>query len=527
MQAPSMKSIALVIAIISLFGCQQPRSDEGYLGVIKITVTGNEAAVPHFEKGLLLLHSFEYEDAREEFLKAQEADSTMPMAYWGEAMTYNHSLWAEQDYDEARMALARLAGKVDLSSATDLEKDLIQAVGILYRPETPKHERDKAYAEFMRGLYAKYPGNHEVAAFYALSLLGSVAEGRDDVVYGQGAVVASSILEENPKHPGALHYLIHSYDDPDHAQFALDAANEYSKVAPDASHALHMPSHIYVALGMWDEVVKSNEHSYQASVDRMERKKLDNDARGYHSFHWLLYGYLQQGRVDEAREMVLRMEQYAKEKPSKRARVHVVFLKGTYLVETEQWDSPVAAIPVEVADLNIVVRSQHNFLDGMKAYRAGNNGGLGKLIAAVNKDIEFESAVAIEKNSFCMNSTRQEASRMDIEQSRIMEIQLRGLQAWLSRDDGQAEHWLKRAVVLEDSISYDYGPPTIQKPTHELYGDWLLAQGRPEEAMQEFDLALERAPGRILALRGKQKALEASADGNESFAAGVEKTVNN
>jgi hypothetical protein len=366
------------------------------------------------------------------------------------------------------------------------------------------------YAEFMGGLHQKYPENHEVTAFYALALLGSVPEGRDEAVYGKGAVIAGSILEQNPKHPGALHYLIHSYDDPGHAQLALDAANEYSKVAPDASHALHMPSHIYVALGMWDEVVRSNELSYQVSVDRMERKKLDNDARGYHSFHWLLYGYLQQGRTGEAREMVLKMEQFAKEKPSRRARVHMVFLKGTYLVETGQWDDPVADIPVETSGLNIAVRSEYNFLEGMKAYTREDAAGLDGIIAGMDKDIAFESAVAGDAGaSFCMNLTREAVTRTDVEQSRIMAMQLRGLRAMLDGDPAQAETWLRRAVALEDSLSYDYGPPTVQKPTHEMYGEWLLERGRSEEAMRQFEMALERAPGRVLALRGKQRATEA------------------
>ena len=129
----------------------------------------------------------------------------------------------------------------------------------------------------------KYPEHHEVAAFYALSLLGSSKSRKDDDNYEVGAKIAQSIISENPHHPGALHYLIHSYDDPDHATLALDAANRYSKVAPDAEHALHMPSHIFVALGMWDEVINSNIASYEASVVRMKKKELDNDARGYHA----------------------------------------------------------------------------------------------------------------------------------------------------------------------------------------------------------------------------------------------------
>ncbi|MDM9632823.1 hypothetical protein QU605_15195, partial [Robiginitalea sp. M39] len=154
-------------------------------------------------------------------------------------MSHNHSLWHEQDYDEGAEVLKKLDA-IDMDkNATELERDFIAAVEILFQPETEKPERDLAYASFMEGLSKKYPDNHEVAAFYALSLLGSVPDGRDEELYGKGAKIALGILAENPNHPGALHYTIHSYDDPKHAALALEAAHAYAEVAPDASHALH------------------------------------------------------------------------------------------------------------------------------------------------------------------------------------------------------------------------------------------------------------------------------------------------
>ncbi|MDN3724870.1 hypothetical protein QRD02_10785 [Aequorivita sp. SDUM287046] len=329
-----MRLITIFFILSVLLSCKQKEQTVNYLGVVNLTVTGKKSALPHFEKGLLLLHSFEYEDAREAFKNAQKEDTSMAMAYWGEAMTYNHSLWQEQDFEAATAALFQL-NEIDLQKSTQLEQDLIASVQLLYRQKTAKNDRDVAYSEFMEKLYNKYPDNHEVAAFYALSLLGAVPEGRDDFMYGKGAKIAQGILMENANHPGALHYLIHSYDDPNHATLALDAANTYSKVAPDAGHALHMPSHIYVAMGMWDEVISSNIASYEASINRMEQKNLDGNARGYHAFHWLQYGYLQKENYEEAKNMVLKMQGFVSENPSKPARAHLVFLKGTYLNETD------------------------------------------------------------------------------------------------------------------------------------------------------------------------------------------------
>lgn len=509
--------LLLAIALLTLC-CSGPKAEEektaaSRLGEVHLEVTGAVDALPFFEKGLLLLHSFEYDDARAAFRKAQEKDPGFAMAYWGEAMTHNHGLWHRQDYEEARAALERLAPTAEerLEKAnTGLERDFLQAVEILYG-EGEKVERDKAYAAFMEKLYEKYPGNHEVASFYALSLLGAVPVGRDEEAYGKGASIAGGILKENPNHPGALHYLIHSYDDPGHAHLAKKAADSYADVAPDAAHALHMPSHIYVALGMWHEVVASNEASYAASVKRMERKGLDNDARSYHAFHWLLYGYLQQGRVEEARRILDQMVEYTEELPSKSARSYLIRMKGNYLVETETWDGPVADIEVGLDELNLSFQAIAHFLEGMKAYRNKD--------AAKMESLLEEMAFARQQASMSVNSegvpmcgsagSYGQANQLDIDQAYIQELELKGLHAMLKGQPQEAERWFKKATEVEDNASYSYGPPEVVKPSYELYGEWLLEQSRPEDALKQFERALKRGPKRARALSGKLRAAEA------------------
>ena len=492
-----MKRVVFIIAFVWLAGCKENTPRTEVLGMVNLEVTGSAKAVPEFEKGLLLLHSFEYQDAREAFRNARELDPQMPMAYWGEAMTHNHSLWSEQDFEEGVEVLKELEA-IDLQkNATELERDFIEAVRILYKPETEKPERDKAYANYMEELSIKYPDNHEVAAFYALSLLGSVPDGRDDEIYGKGARIALGILAENPNHPGALHYTIHSYDDPRHASLALEAANAYSQVAPDASHALHMPSHIYVAMGMWDRVIASNIDSYQASLNRMERKGLGNDDRGYHAYHWLEYGYLQQDNREEARKMVLDMQRYMNETPSARARTHMVFLKGTYLTETDEWESALADIPVEVSDLNISVRTQYYYLEGMKGYAAKDTIEMDRIIAIMESDIRRESYVQeFSSASLCSNVTRAEAAPSDIVTSRARQQQLMALREDLAGRQDAAEAHLLKSIELQESISYSYGPPSIQKPTRELYADWLAARGRYQESEVQYAMAEKMGPKR-------------------------------
>ena len=498
-----------------LAACRPPSASTDrapQLGTISLTVSGDQAAWPAFERGLLLLHSFEYEDAARAFREAQQQDPNFALAYWGEAMTHNHPLWRQQDRDSARAILARLAPTPAARRAkttSPLEEDLLQSVEILYG-EGSKAERDQAYADNLARLYRKYPESHEVRAFYALALLGSVNDGRDSEMYGQGAVIAQGILAENPNHPGALHYLIHAYDDPGHAAQAVLAADRYAEVAPDASHALHMPSHIYVALGRWADVVSSNEASWQASLSRKQRLDLDGDARGYHAFHWLLYGYLQQGRQADAAALLRDMRQYAHELPSRRTRTHLVLLHSTYLTDTGDWIGPEANVSVQTDDLSLTIRAQHAYVQGRQALVELDLSAAGKIIARLDSLIAADrlriqqAAIAV-----CGRYDRRAPTQTSLNVATVLLHQLRALLADRLGDPQAAEQWLTRAVALEAETSYSYGPPDIVKPSPELYGEWLMAQRRPAEALEQFDAALARAPRRRPTMRGQLAALQA------------------
>lgn len=503
-----------LLLVANWLACQRhtPEETVSQLGEVNFRATGSEAAQPAFHEGLLLLHSFEYDDAKAAFVQAQEQDPDMAMAYWGEAMTYNHPLWRQQDREAARKALEKLAATPEERQAkagNELEADLIAAADILYG-EGEKVVRDSLYATEMEQLYEKYPGQQEVAAFYALSLLGAVPVGRDYEVYGTGAQIAKSILQENPNHPGALHYLIHAYDDPGHAAMAIKAANSYAQVAPDAAHALHMPSHIYVAMGMWDDVVNSNIASYQASVDRMDRLELDNDARSYHAFAWLMYGHLQRGEIDAATKIMNEMVQYTEELPSKRARSYLNLMKGNFLVETGDWEGEFAGTAVEVDDLNIAAQAANKFLYGMQAFRKGDRVSLEKIIKEL-EDRRQGAAVQVSDRGTPMCSvvsTENQPNRLDLGQAKVMELELRALYARLLEKTDMADQLYAEAAELENSLDYSYGPPEMVYPSFELYGEWLLEQGRPEEAMAQFENSLKRGPRRVKALKGKLSAAE-------------------
>ncbi|NMM50886.1 tetratricopeptide repeat protein [Marinigracilibium pacificum] len=493
--------------ILTALSCNTDKKEVDYsLGEIELEISGNDKAKAAFKKGMLLLHSFEYADARDEFIKAQEADPEFALAYWGEAMTYNHPLWRYQDYEKGSAVMKEMLEKGKLSDITELERDLIESIKYLYKSGYPKNERDQMYSDFLNKMSDKYKDNQEVNAFYSLSLLGKVKTPRDYEIFGQAAAAAKEVLKVNPRHPGALHYLIHSYDDPEHARLAIEAANNYSKVAPDAAHALHMPSHIYVALGMWDAVVEANEKSYQASVDRKNRKGLDNDARGYHSFHWLQYGYLQQGRVDEAKKMVENMQQYTAEKPSERAREHLVFLKGTYLVETDDYDSEIADIKVDVKDLNISVRAQYYFSEGYKGYFNNDESQIDKYIDVIVREWSADkSKVSDYGIALCKGETDGMVRQSDIDLAKSMECQLKGLKAWMNGNQVDTEKWLLKSIEFEEMAGFNYGPPVVQKPSYELYADWLVSQNRFDEAYIYFEKTLKKHPNRTIAKEAKEE----------------------
>ena len=502
----------LFLACLSILFCNCDRKEaKAHLGQITFDVTGSDAAQPDFKEGMLLLHSFEYADAAEAFQRARAKDSAFVMTYWGEAMTYNHPLWQEQDFEKGNEVLNKLAPTPEervAKAQTDLEKDFVQGINILYGTGN-KASRDSLYAAYMGTMYDKYPGNNEVAAFYSLALNGWGTTDLDKSIMEKAGKIAEEVLARNPDHPGALHYLIHAYDDPGYADRALVTADKYALVAPDAGHALHMPTHTYLALGQWDKVVSSNITSWKAEYARKQRKNLDNNGLAYHAFHWLEYGRLQLGEKQQARAMVDNMKTFCTELPSPRARSHMILLKSSYLVETGDYTSDVTAITVDQRDLNISLRAKNYFVLGMAAFKNGN---AGLLDTTIHQLAEERSIEALKSSGtgirMCGNINRALASPTDLLEAETMEMELRAIRAWMDKDTVKTESYFKKAVALHDQAGYSYGPPSIVKPSYEMYGEWLLENKRPKEALAQFERSLQMAPNKRLSVMGKEAALK-------------------
>ncbi|MCC6262133.1 MAG: tetratricopeptide repeat protein [Bryobacterales bacterium] len=469
-------------------------SQNAGLGKVTFPTSGHREAQAHFIRGVLFLHSFEYRDAREAFQDARRLDPGFAMAAWGEAMSYNEPLWFAQDAQAARRSLSRLAETPAdrlAKAPTDREKAYLGAVEALYGQGT-KEERDIAYADVMRRLHEANPDDGEAAAFYALALIGTCHRGRDFRVYMQAAALAEEIYSSNPEHPGALHYLIHAYDDPIHAPLGLRAARVYARVAADAAHALHMPSHIFFALGMWHESVKSNEDAWAASRRSAARRGEPLDAGGYHAMWWLHYAYLQQGRYSDATRILQTAQDEAGGNPPMLPLFHVTQMRIAHSIETGVQYSRSSS----TAGLDLPARAGDLYAAAVTALHSGDRASAGTLLEEM-RHLGGEASHA--------SASHDHGGHVYAGDSKVAGIMARQLEALLAVADGKTGEALtamKNAVEIEDSLSYEFGPPLPHKPAHELFGEILLQLGQPRLARVQFEFALLRAPKRALSLLG-------------------------
>lgn len=484
----------------------QVQTTEPKLGTVDFVVTGLAAAQPKFQEGLLYLHSFEYFDAMSAFQEAQQKDPNFGMAYWGELMAYNHGLWARQLYTEAQAVLSKMGASPEerlKKLKTPLEKDLFKAMEILYGKGS-KNERDAAYRSYMAKLYDKYPSNHEVATFYAISILGGTDGTKQQEDYNKSAAILTKVLNENPSHPGALHYFIHSRDYPEHADQAAEVADRYAQIAPDAAHALHMPSHIYIAQGRWNDVVNSNIDSWNASVHTNQEHPMMPTS--YHALSWLHYALLQRGENELALKLLNDMTAYAAERPTQSARVYLLAMKGAHMVETDTWDGPVSMINANIADLNVSKKAGFLYIEGIKALQHKRPDMVQSIIKTMQDDAYRASLnVGVDKVQMC-NATgggSKPPTQKDIDMTNIMIKQLQAGLSRLSGDEAKYLSILKEATALEDKVSLVFGPPTVFKPIYEQYAEALVEGHRYDEAMVAYNKLLDKYPRRLKAMQGK------------------------
>ncbi len=478
-----LTALAVFAAAAALAAPQQAA-----LGTIDFPTSGSPAAQEHFIRGVLLMHSFEYGAAGEAFREAQRAEPGFAMAYWGEAMSYNHPIWQQQDRDAALAALSRLAPTPQQRAAragSDKERDWLAAVETLYG-EGDKNGRDFTYRDAMRRMHEKYPDDSDVATFYALSLLGTSHEGRDFGIYMQSAAIAAEVFQENPDHPGAVHYLIHSFDDPIHAPLGLPAARAYSTIAPAASHAQHMTSHIFVAMGMWDDAVAANEVARDVQdAEFAEGGRPPNHCGHYSS--WLQYGYLEQGRIEAAEREMNRCHETMLANPGPNSG-YFANMRARFVVDSRRWGGA-EHWTAEVEGLG--PRANYGFTSGLAAIEQGDVDVARQIATRLDRAAERDDAPAFVG---------------------ILALELEALVALAGGAQDEAVAKLEEATVLEENMPFAFGPPAVIKPSHELLGEVLLELERFDEAVVAFEGALARAAGRTASLAGLAHAADGAGD---------------
>ena len=482
-------AVALVLSVPLLSACQPASSSsdaaapselvhiEG-LGSLSFPNSGNQAAQEPFLRGVLLLHSFEFEPAAEAFREAQQADPEFALAYWGEAMTYNHPLWRQKDSVAAAEALERLAPTADQrreKAGTEREALYLDALEALYAEGT-KEEQDLAYMEAMASLHEAYPDDDEARAFYSLAILGSEDGRRDFATYMKAAAVAQPVLDRNPDHPGAAHYIIHSFDDPVHAPLGLPAARVYSEIAPQAAHAQHMTTHIFVALGMWDDVVSGNIRARDVQDAELAERGRPANLCGHYS-SWLHYGHLMRGDAEEAEALMSKCHTRMAEESDGEERGYFYSMRARHVLDTENWDLA-QQWTIEPPEGEALL--SYEFTNAFAALRQGDAGPARKLLSVAEQPESPYRALHLEE--------------------------LRGLVALERGRTEEGLELLREAAEKEDELPFAFGPPRVLKPTFELLGEELLRLGRNEEALAAFRRATERNPGRTLSVRGLSQA---------------------
>src|SRR6266550_2992107 len=482
------------------------------------------SCAPHlqsdFSRGVALLHSFFYEEARRVFTSVAERDPKCAMAQWGIAMTWWHPIWTPPTPDEMRAGKAAIQKAMAISAGTDREREFITALNVYYNTPDgstaaavgqschgPVGPRDRviAYEKAMRQLRDKYPDDFEVQTFYAFAVLAvGYANPTDTSLSKQleAAAIFEKLRKQNANHPGAVHYLIHCYDYPALAQRGLSAAQSYDSIAPWVPHALHMPSHIFTRLGMWDESIAANQASAESSRAYAAMRHRDaSEAEELRALDYMAYSYLQEARDTEAKEIVDIAARVRKTNPELEfsAAYALAAIPTRYAFERNDWKAAAAlTIP------NVPHWSSFPFMEALIEYGHA----LGR---AHTGDIEG-ARNAIARMQQLRDATKD--PKFDYFKSNL-DLQMRAASAWVAASEGKknkAIEMLRQAADAEDILGKHPVSPGAFVPIREQLGSLLLEAGQSKEAQREFEAALKIYPGRFRGLYGAAQAAEQSGD---------------
>jgi tetratricopeptide (TPR) repeat protein len=463
------------------------------------------AAQKTFKEAVWTLHSFWYPEALKRFTAVTEAEPGCAMGYWGIAMSHWYPLWYPPSPAALRAGAEAVEKAVSAGPKTDREKDYIAAIAAFYRDSDKLDHRTRvvAYEKAMEQVYLRYPEDREAAVFYGLALNASALP--TDATYANkrtAAEILNKVWAEQPNHPGVVHYLIHSDDSPEFAAAGLDAAICYSKIAPDVPHALHMPSHIFTRLGMWQQSIDSNRAAHAAAVAYV-RKTLGPesfDSETVHTMDYLEYAYLQTADDRRAKEVVDELTSFRQSAPPNLATAYAVAaIPVRYALERRDWPAaaalsePAIGFPLE----------RFPWAEAMIAYaRALGDARTGNVAGA---EAEIGRLQSLEdklqgKDTYWAN------------QVEVQRLAAAGMLAHVRGDDKKAVALVRAAGDLEATMDKHPATPSSVLPARELLADLLLELNQPAAALVEYRAMLSTDPNRFRSLLGEARAAKLTGD---------------
>jgi tetratricopeptide (TPR) repeat protein len=461
------------------------------VGTVSFTISCAIGVQQPFERGVALMHSFWYDEAEKEFKALEKEDPGCAMTYWGEAVSLLRQLVSRpEDADLKRGSeLVRKAQAMD--AKTQRESDYIAALALFYR-EIAYEQRIEAYSRAMERVYQRYPKDQQAAVFYALSLLTWDVDHDPLANPKQAIAILNHVFKENPNDPGAAHYLIHACDAPQLAQLGLPAARRYAQIAPAAPHALHMPSHIFARLGLWQDDIQSNLASLAAA--RQPSARHVGAENQIHAMEFLEYAYLQIGEDDKAQAMVADFMRIPRGDVTEELRCNyfdsrIANFPAMYALEMHRWKEAVALQPpADVEPYNEAITYW------ARAVAAGH---LRDVAAAQDGVDQYDALLAATKKG-------KHAFR-----AKYMSEQQDEAHAWLAFAQGKNDNAiiLLRGVADKQDIE---GKGEVALPAREMVADMLLEMGRPEEALVEYEKSMRIDPNRFNGLYGAARSAEAS-----------------
>jgi tetratricopeptide (TPR) repeat protein len=494
-------------AIFFLLGAAAaPEHANHDLGTVRFPVSCSAPAQAGFTRAVALLHHMTYPQAREAFEQVAATDPDCAMAYWGVAMTLFQPLWPtrpgpadlERGWDAVQRARA-------LDPPTERERLYVETAEAFFRDPsaTDYWLRIRRWADATAKLHAAFPDDPEAAAFHALALLATTPA---DALSRRNADEAAAILlrlyEENPDHPGAMHYLVHANDVPTREHESLDITRKYETLAPRNPHALHMPTHIYTRLGDWDGVIRGNLRAAEAALELPagDRKQYVWDEFP-HAIEYLVYAYLQKGEDEAAAAQLERLRATAHLEPTFKTAFHLVSTRARYALERRAWREAAAIVPRDPPSLDW---NRYAWPEAIAHYARG--------LGAAHEDRADAARAELARLAELETATRGAGEELFARNIQVLRLELG---AWTSHVAGEGESALaamREAAELEASTPKHAVTPGPTLPGYELLGDLLMERNEPADALTAYRRSLELCPRRFNGVLGAARAAEAAGD---------------